>query len=457
MAGNTLTLEFAGDATKLQKAAKQSTQALDDVTKASKDAGDGFNSSAKETTDFNMKLGHLGSSVSGATDAFGAASDALGALVDIQNQSSERAQRQARNLQDVAQAQQDANQAVRDSKQAAIDAGQAEIDEKQAKLDASVAQKDYNKAVKEHGKNSDEARQALIDVQQAQQDVKQAQEDGKQATEDGRQATIDAKNAQLDLNEAQKEANPSDLSKTLDQVQTYAPLLSGLAGVMGIVTAAQWAWNLAQLASPTTWIILAILGLIAIIVLIATKTTWFQDLWKAVWGGIKKAASAVGSWFKDTLWGKWIKGAWDAIKDKAMSVWDWMKGLPGKLKGAFSAIKDFLFAPFRAAFNAVSSAWNNTIGRLSWTVPGWVPFVGGNTISAPQLPKFHSGGVVPGAPGSEMLAVLQAGETVTPAGVGTGTVHVTVLLNRDVLIEGMAKGVRRRGGSAQFVVGGRNA
>ncbi len=165
-------------------------------------------------------------------------------------------------------------------------------------------------------------------------------------------------------------------------------------------TGVQWLLNAALLANPIVLIVAGIILLIGVIVLIATKTDWFQKAWKVAWG-----------WIKDT----------------AIDVWNWLKDLPDKIGNVFSKVAGFISAPYRAAFNFIADAWNNTIGRLSWTVPGWVPFIGGNTISVPRLPKFHSGGVVPGAPGAEMLAVLQAGERVIPAGdSGGGAVRLVV-------------------------------
>lgn len=450
MAGNTVALEFAGDATKLQQAAKKSSEAIQDVGKSAKSAGDDFKSGSKEATDFTGRIGKLGAGVTGMTDAVDTAGGALSALNDLQQEGRERAARLARANVDVKQAQEDYNQALRDGKQATIDTDQAELDLEQARLDQATALKDYNTAVKEHGKNSAEARQAQIDMKQAGIDVKQAQEDAAQATRDAAQANIDAQGAQLDLNDAMHEAHPPELQQWGDKIQTVTPILSSLVGVVGLATAAQWLWNAAQLASPTTWIVLAVVALVAIIVVIATKTTWFQDLWKAAWGGIKDAAHKVGSWFKDTLWGKWIKGAWDGIQHAAEKAWNYMKDLPGKLKDRFAKIKDFLFAPFRSAFNAVATAWNNTIGRLHWTVPGWIHGFGGKSVSAPLLPKFHQGiDSVPGPPGSEMLAILQAGERVVPASSNGGeTVHVTVTIDRDVLVDAVTKGYRRRLGDA---------
>jgi phage-related protein len=160
------------------------------------------------------------------------------------------------------------------------------------------------------------------------------------------------------------------------------------AGATKVWAAAQWLMNIAMTANPIGLIIVAIVALVAIVVLIATKTTWFQDLWRIAWSGIKTAAVA---------------------------VWDWLSGLPGKIGGAFASVTDAISAPFKAGFNLIARAWNNTIGKLSWTFPS-IFGIGGFTIRAPQLPTFHRGGTVPGTPGQDVVAVLQAGERVqTPA------------------------------------------
>ena len=150
-------------------------------------------------------------------------------------------------------------------------------------------------------------------------------------------------------------------------------------------TGVQWLLNVALTANPIGLLIVGIAALIAIVVLIATKTTWFQDAWRV---------------------------AWTAIKSVAMSVWDWISALPGKIGSTFSSIAGTISAPWKAGFNAIANAWNNTVGRLSWTVPSWVPGIGGKTISAPRIPTFHRGGIVPGPMGQDVLAVLQGGERV---------------------------------------------
>jgi hypothetical protein len=430
---NQVTLTFAGDADDLAKAAKKASDATegvgDSATKTSKQMKDAADSGGGKLID---KMDKLGSTVTGASDAIDMASGTLDALNQIQQQSAQKAQRQARAFNDVQQAQEDLNQAFRDGAQATIDAGQATIDSRQASLDAKSAQVDYNTAVKEHGANSLEAQQATIDLTQAQQDLKQANEDGQQALRDGAQATIDAKSAQLDLNDANSEAHPPELSKWSQQIQTYAPLLQGLVGVMALVTAGQWAWNAAQLASPTTWIIAGIVALVAVIVLIATKTDWFQRAWRASWGWIKDAAS---------------------------SAWGYIQKIPGWIGSAFSGVARAITAPFRSAFNFVADAWNNTVGRLQWSVPSWVPGIGGNSIGVPDIPHFHSGvGAVPGTPGSEVMAVLQAGERVSSAASGIGGGADIVIQSGgsqldDLLVEILAGAIKRRGGNVQTVLG----
>jgi hypothetical protein len=419
MAGNKVTLTFVGDADSLTKSSKKADESLVTVGKSADKANKQLADAGESGKDLGTKLGHLGSAVSGASDAFDAIGGSLDAVNQLEQAGAERAGKLARAFNDVEQAQEDLQQAFRDGAQATIDLDQAAVDLQQANLDAATATRDYATAVKEHGKNSAEAQQAAIDLKQANLDAKQANEDSAQATRDASQATIDAKSAQLDLNDAQREAHPPELQKWSDELQMITPILSAAVGVVGLLTSAQWLWNASLWASPVTWIVLAIAALVAIIVIIATKTTWFQDLWKWAWTGIKEAAGAAWDWIKSSA-----SAFWAYIQ----RVWDYFLSIPGKIKSAFASVADAVFAPFRWAFNKVSDAWNGTIGRLHWSVPGWVPGIGGNSISAPSLPHFHQGGIVPGGLGAETLAVLQAGERVTASSGVAGHAEEVVLL-----------------------------
>lgn len=203
-------------------------------------------------------------------------------------------------------------------------------------------------------------------------------------------------------------------------------------------TGIQWLFNAAMAANPVVLITLAIIALIAIIVLIATKTDWFQRIWKAMTKGV---GIAIG-WLKDRF-NDWWTGV-KLIFHKAVEVF---KAIPGRIKSAFSGLVNILTWPYRTAFNLIARAWNNTVGRLSWTVPGWVPGIGGKSLSAPKLPTFHRGGVVPGAAGAEMLAVLQAGERVTPtSGSGAMVLEIRSAGSRidDAIVEILLRALRTR-------------
>lgn len=421
---NQTTLTFAGDADKLEKASKDAEKAISGVGDQAKSSAQDFDNAGKSGADLTDRIGKLGAGVDGASTAIDDASGILQGWIDLQNQSYERSQKQARAANDVAQAQEDLNQAYRDGKQAAIDADQAAVDLQQAQLDQKNATKALADAIKEHGRNSAEARQAGIDLAQTGVDIKQAQEDAAQATRDASQANIDAKSAQLDLNDAQREAAPPDVQKWSDQLGAFAPVLQGITGIVGLYTAAQWALNSATLAWPVVWIIAAIAAVIAIIILIVKH-----------WDTVKKAGSV----------------AWNAIKAAAANTWEFLKKIPGWLGDAFKGIAKAITWPFRTAFNFIADAWNHTIGGLQFSIPSWVPGIGGNSFGVPNIPHFHTGGVVPGGPGSEMLAVLQGGEKIShDTGGGSSDNFIPIGSDGsqlgDLLVQLIAAAVARKGG-----------
>jgi hypothetical protein len=214
------------------------------------------------------------------------------------------------------------------------------------------------------------------------------------------------------------------LEKT--KLATLASAAASKVAALGtnLWTGAQKLLSLAFLSSPIGWIVLGIGALVAVVVLIATKTDWFQRLWKFAWSGIKSAAS---------------------------NAWEFIRKIPGWIGSAFSTIADAVSRPFKSGFNAVARAWNNTVGRLSWTVPGWVPVIGGNSISVPKLPTFHAGGTVPGIPGQAVPILAMAGETVSSnagsAGGGSGgwiPIGSDGTALGDALVETIAAAVRTR-------------
>ncbi len=223
------------------------------------------------------------------------------------------------------------------------------------------------------------------------------------------------------------------------------PLATGLgvlAIAIGVVTAAQWAWNAAQALSPTTWIIAGIVALIAIIVLVATKTRFFQTIWNAVWGFMK----GVGAWFAGPfagffvmLWHKIVafaQGAWNAVKmyfgfwfgiykkigqwaadavrfinSKFSSFISFIYSIPGKIGGKLRNLFSPLWQGFRGFINRIISGWNS----LHFGIPGF-SFAGihvpGVSVGVPRLPSLAVGA---GRVMQSGLAMIHRGEKVTPA------------------------------------------
>ncbi|MFF0295546.1 phage tail tape measure protein [Kitasatospora sp. NPDC004614] len=249
-------------------------------------------------------------------------------------------------------------------------------------------------------------------------------------------------------------------------------------GVQLASTAAQWLWNTAMSANPIGLIIIGVVALIAAIVLLWQHSEMFRDIvtgaFSAVWDGIKWGWDWVSrNWplllgiltgpIGMAVWA--IVHYWDDIKAGGIALWDWLSSLPQRIANAFSSLGNIILAPFKEGFNWVARAWNNSVGKLSFSVPDWVPSIGGNSLSMPKIPMLAKGGhitgagtVIVGEAGPEVLS-LGSGATVTPlsrAGTGGGTVIIRLEASGadSELLRLLRKMVRVEGrGSAQVAFG----
>lgn len=143
-------------------------------------------------------------------------------------------------------------------------------------------------------------------------------------------------------------------------------LVSGAIKVWQAATAAytavQWLLNIAMTANPVGLIILAIVALIAVIVLIATKTTWFQTAWKVTWDAVKSVASATWSWLKDVFAGG---------VDYLVRVWDYLAGIPDRLLGIGKNIMRGLSDGISAGLQWIK----DKITGLGSLIPDWLKSV----------------------------------------------------------------------------------
>jgi phage-related minor tail protein len=243
------------------------------------------------------------------------------------------------------------------------------------------------------------------------------------------------------------------------------------SAVTTVATGVQWLYNAALAASPTTWIIIGIIALVAVIVLIATKTTWFQRIWHASWGAITGAASATWNWIKRN-WPLILGILTGPIGLAVLYVtkhWNdivgFMSKLPGRIGKATGGMWDGIKNAFRSAINWIIGGWNSLqfgIPGVDTHIPG-VGTVGGFTLGTPDIPYLAKGGTITaggmavvGDAGPEAV-YLPRGATVSPLtrGGAGGVVHVVIdLPGESDLLRANRKAVRVYGrGNVQVAFG----
>jgi hypothetical protein len=199
-------------------------------------------------------------------------------------------------------------------------------------------------------------------------------------------------------------------------------------------TVSEDALNASLLANPIVLILAGIALLIAAIIVIGLKFGWWKDVINDTWGFIKIAFGDIWGTIKTVY--DWIVANWPLL----LAVLTGPVGLAvyfivtqwGKITSALSDVMNWIsqhaadiWQPLadaaKAVWNAIATGWNDTIGALNFTVPGWVPFLGGHSFGFPKIPTLAQGGYVQ----STGLALVHEGETVVPPGrAGGAVVHI---------------------------------
>lgn len=161
------------------------------------------------------------------------------------------------------------------------------------------------------------------------------------------------------------------------------------AGVVAY-TAVQWALNAAMTANPIGLVIVAIGALVAAFVLLWNKSAAFRNFWIRIWNGIKSTAVSA----KNV-----VVRAWNGALDFFRSV-------PGKIGRFFSGVGDMISRPFVSAFNWIRNLWNQTVGGFGFTIPSFIPVVGGQSFRIPHMAHGGIGGglAMVGEHGRELVA-----------------------------------------------------
>lgn len=156
------------------------------------------------------------------------------------------------------------------------------------------------------------------------------------------------------------------------------------------------------------WLFINILNIVISVIsfvinIIATLIGWFANLI----GWIGNVVGAFVNMVREII--GWFSRIPENVKNIVNGIVDWFRRLPDMIRGAIGGVTDTVTAPFKAAFNAIARFWNNSIGKLSFTAPDWVPAIGGKGFSMPKLPELATGGITTGP------VIAQIGEAGTEA------------------------------------------
>lgn len=174
----------------------------------------------------------------------------------------------------------------------------------------------------------------------------------------------------------------------------YVASIYVVRGAIMAWTGVQWLLNAALDANPIGLVVIGIAALIAIIVIIATKTTWFQTAWKATWSLMK----TIGTFFMG--WGKYLLPILGPIGLVVLagielyqhwnSIWGFMKSVGAWFAGPFvdfftktipagfrlfeQGVDKYLVDPFLAGAGMIIHGAADAFG--------WVPGLGGKLKTA---------------------------------------------------------------------------
>jgi hypothetical protein len=207
------------------------------------------------------------------------------------------------------------------------------------------------------------------------------------------------------------------ISNNVPLVVTLGAVIGTLAAAVFVINGALAAWaavgavtaaiNAVMATSfSALWVATGAVVIIAIIAALVALQVKFDIFGKAI-DGIKVGFNAVWGAIKYVF--DWAKNNWPLLlaiitgpfgmaiafvikfKDDIMGVFSLIYN---GIKATMGFVADVISAPFKAAFRAVAGLWNNTIGKLSFTVPSWVPGIGGKGFDVPDIPMLAEGGIV---------------------------------------------------------------
>lgn len=173
--------------------------------------------------------------------------------------------------------------------------------------------------------------------------------------------------------------------------------------------------------------------------------TAISGLWRKLKSGAADVSAGVSSaWRRMATAAASVR---DAVVSRFNSMVSFVRGIPGRVSGAFSGMFDGVKAAFRSALNWVIDRWNN------FSIPGLsTPFgtIGG--FNTPNIPHFATGGMSAGGlawvgeRGRELVRLPRGSQVFSHADSEgmVGDTHVTVIIDGRALDSSVVRVVRER-------------
>ena len=215
-----------------------------------------------------------------------------------------------------------------------------------------------------------------------------------------------------------------------DTIQNVLQYVQGIFDIFAGLFSGDWSkvWKGVQEVFGAIWnqigsLLKAALDLIPIMLDAAGKI--IGGIWSNIWHGLETAVGVV--------WGgiaAVIKGYIGLINAEFNVLVGFVTGLPGAIGKAAVGMFDGIWNAFKGAINMIIKGWNSLEFKFGGFDLGPLGKVASFDMKVPKIPTLHGGGIVPGTPGTDVLALLQAGERVTSArdvaqGAGGNTFYIT--------------------------------
>jgi hypothetical protein len=124
---------------------------------------------------------------------------------------------------------------------------------------------------------------------------------------------------------------------------------------------------------------------------IALVVRLFKGFWKILTGnpieGLKIILGALGTFLVNNF-----KNIWNNVKNALSNI----------------PIFNSLLTGAQTIFRNIASLWNNTLGKIKFTTPSWLPLIGGKGFAFPTI-NLAEGGIIPATPGGTIARIGEAG------------------------------------------------